>query len=83
MDSEKNPTQHALFQLLRKMQNWLDDLKYVGMVLMDLSKAYDCIPYDLSLAKLDVYGVDIKSLLNRKDTTSQKCPRPCLEIGQS
>ena len=29
---------------------------------MNLSKAYDCIPYDLSIAKLHAYGLNTNAL---------------------
>ena len=35
-------TQHALFKLLTSWHNSLDRGRFVGSILMDLSKAYDC-----------------------------------------
>ena len=43
-------------------QKHLDNKKIVGTVLMDLSKAFDCIPHDLLIAKLCAYGFDKKAL---------------------
>ena len=51
-------TQHVLLRLLEEWREHLDNNKIVGGILMDLSKAFDCVPHDLLLAKLAAYGID-------------------------
>ena len=55
-------TQHALFRVVEMVRCCIDKGGVTAMVLMDLSKAYDCLPHDLLIAKLDAYGVGINSL---------------------
>ena len=55
-------TQHAIFRLLQSWQTELDESGYVGSILMDLTKAYDCIPHELLIAKLDAYGLHKNNL---------------------
>ena len=65
-------TQTAILNLLKNWENCLDNKGVVGTVLMDLSKAYDCLPHNLLLAKLKAYGFDkssfdlIKSYLSNR-----------------
>ena len=54
--------QHALFRLLQKWQKELDSGVFTGTILTDLSKAYDCLPHDLLMAKLEAYGLGNGSL---------------------
>jgi len=44
-------TQHALFWVIETWKQCLDSRGFVGTMVMDLSKAYDCIPHDLLIAK--------------------------------
>ena len=55
-------TQHALFRSLQKWQKKLDSSGIVGTILMDLSKAYNCLPHDSIRAKFEAYGLDTNSL---------------------
>ena len=56
-------TQRALFKLFQAWQEELDKGGFVGTILMDLSKAYNCLPHDLYASKLGAYGVG-KAALN-------------------
>ena len=58
----KYSTQHALFRLIQKWQSSLDKSWKIGTILMDLSKAFDTLPHDLLIAKLQAYGFGDDSL---------------------
>ena len=55
-------TQHALIRMLEQWKHCLDNSGVVMTVLMDLSKAYDCIPHDLLIAKRHAYGLNTNAL---------------------
>ena len=68
-------TQHALFQLIETCRKTLDEKGVVGMVLMDLSKAYDSLPHDLLIVKLAALGFGPNSLTLISNYFSQRNQR--------
>ena len=55
-------TQQVIIRLLEEWREKLDKNLIVGAVLMDLSKAFDCIPHDLIISKLAAYGFKRETL---------------------
>ena len=55
-------TQHALLYMLEKLKMALDSGMCTGILMTDLSKAFDCLSHELMIAKLYAYGFSKKSL---------------------
>ena len=53
---------HVLIRLIENWKKSLDQKKFVGAVLMDLSKAFDSISYALLLGKLHAHGFSIDAV---------------------
>ena len=53
--------QDVLLKLIDDWKRALEKRRQVGAVLVDLSKAFDCLPHQLVVAKLKAYGVCGKS----------------------
>ena len=52
--------------ILRLVEEWKEKLNkgvFAGAVPIDLSMAFDCIPHNFLIAKLNVFGFDRKSLV--------------------
>ena len=54
--------QHCLIVMLEKWRLSLDKKGFAGVLLTDLSKAFDSLSHDLLIAKLDAYGFQFNSV---------------------
>ena len=73
---EGHNTQHALLKLLENWRNSLENKEVVCTILCDLSKAFDTLPHDLLIAKLDSYGIGtsaLKLINNYLSNRKQRC----------
>ena len=60
---KRHSTNNVLIRLIETWKLHFDNKKFVGAVLMDLSKAFDCIPHDLLIAKMHAYKFDLETLV--------------------
>ncbi len=52
---KKYGIEHVLIKLIDSWKFALDENKYAGTVLLDLSNAFNCAPYGLLIAKMHSY----------------------------
>ena len=76
---ERYNSQHVLIRHLEKWRQHLDNNKVVGGVFMDLSKAFNCVPHDLLIAKLAAYSVDENLLMYLYSYLSNR--KQCVRIN--
>ena len=73
--------QHCLLVMIEKMRMSIDKKMFSGVLLTDLSKAFDCLVHDLLIAKLNAYGFDQNSLHLLNDYLTNRYQR--IRIGSN
>ena len=66
---------HVLTKLLENSKQALDEGTNVGLILLDLSKVFDCLPHRLLLCKLNAYGISYEACNLIKSYLCQRLQR--------
>ena len=69
----------ALLNIIEDWKQAVDKNHYVAAVLMDLSKAFDCLPHDLLLLKLEAYGLSSSASSLISSYLSER--KQCVKLG--
>ena len=75
--------QHCLMALLEKWKTCVDQKQICGALLTDFSKAFDCLPHDLIIAKLNAYGFSLSALRLIHDYLSNRKQRTKINLTYS
>ena len=67
---------------MEELKKCLDNNYVVSGVLVDLSKAFDCVPYDLLIAKLEAYGIN-ENLLAYLHSYLSNRKKQCVRINNA
>ena len=74
---------HVLTKLMENVKQALDEGENVGLILLDLSKAFDWLPHRLLLCKLNAYGVSYEACSLIKSVLCQRLQRVKVASGRS
>ena len=68
-------TQNSLFRMIESWKVRLNNGSKVGVIIMDLSKAFDSLNHKLLITKLKAYGLDSNSVTFMKDYLTNRLQR--------
>jgi hypothetical protein len=71
--------QTALLKIIEDWKNALDQHIFTAAILVELSKAFDCLPHDLLLQKLKYYGISKSALNLIQNYLSNR--KQCVKLG--
>ena len=80
---KRHECHHVLIKLMENSKQALDEGKNVGLILLDLSKAFDCLPHRLPLCKLNAYGISYEACSLIKSYLCQRLQRVKVALARS